>query len=216
MTLSVIGAGYGRTGTLSLKAALELLGYIKCHHMIEVLHNPGEADLWMAAARQVSRGEPVAWETLLDGFQATVDWPACHFYRQLADRYPQAKVILTVRDPLAWYQSIAATTLKVIQEGVASGRIDPEKGNLGTELVVKAAFEGILDDPDHGAEVFNRHTREVKSAIDPDRLLVFDVREGWTPLCAFLDRPVPTEPFPKTNARDEFHDIFFGNPSSAS
>jgi len=216
MTLSVIGAGYGRTGTLSLKAALEHLGYVKCHHMIEVLHNPGEADLWMAAAGRVSRGEAVDWETLLDGYRATVDWPACHFYRELAEQYPQAKVVLTVRDPLAWYQSMAATTLKVIQEGVASGRIDPEKGNLGTELVVKAAFNGILDDPEHGVEAFNRHTREVKSAIEPDRLLIFDVREGWAPLCAFLDRPLPAVPFPRTNARDEFHDIFFGGRSGAS
>ncbi len=216
MTLSVIGAGYGRTGTLSLKAALEHLGYVKCHHMIEVLQNPGEADLWMAAAGRVSRGEVVDWETLLEGYRATVDWPACHFYRELAKHYPRAKVVLTVRDPLAWYQSMTATTLKVIQEGLASGRIDPEKGNLGTELVVKAAFNGILDDPEHGVEAFKRHTREVESAIEPDRLLIFDVREGWAPLCAFLDRPVPTEPFPRTNARDEFHDIFFGGGADAS
>ena len=216
MTLSVIGAGYGRTGTLSLKAALEMLGYVKCHHMIEVLHNPGEADEWMTAAERVSRGEDVDWDALLEGYRATVDWPACHFYRQLAEHYPRAKVILTVRDPLSWYQSMEATTLKVIQEGVASGRIDPEKGNLGTELVVKAAFEGILDDPEHGVDVFNRHTRQVQSSIDPERLLIFDVREGWAPLCAFLGTPVPDASFPRTNAREEFHDIFFGDRSGAS
>jgi hypothetical protein len=215
MTLSVIGAGYGRTGTLSLKAALEQLGYDKCHHMIEVLHSPGAADLWLAAARKVDRGEAVEWEALLTGYQAAVDWPACHFYRQLAEYYPQAKVILTVRDPLSWYQSMAQTTLKVIQEGLASGRIDAGEGNLGTELVVKAAFDGILDDPAHGIAVFERHVREVKTTIAPERLLVFDVREGWAPLCAFLARPVPDTPFPRTNARDEFHDIFFGSGSAA-
>ncbi len=213
MALSVIGAGYGRTGTLSLKAALEQLGYVRCHHMIEVLRNPGEAEFWMSAARRVARGENVDWDALLQGYQATVDWPACHFYQQLARRYPEAKVVLTIRDPLTWYQSMAATTLRVIREGVESGRIDAEKGNLGTELVVKAAFGGILDDARHGVDVFQRHTREVISTIDPERLLVFEVSAGWEPLCAFLHRPVPTTPFPRSNARDEFHDIFFGDGS---
>jgi len=207
MTLSVIGAGYGRTGTLSLKHALEQLGYVKCHHMIEVLRHPTQSDAWLTAAR----GGSVDWDTLLDGYQATVDWPACHFYRELAEHYPDAKVVLTVRDPEAWYASMAATTLKVIREGLASGRIDPQRGNLGTELVVKAAFGGRIDDPAHGAAVFRRHTQAVRAAIPAERLLVYEVREGWGPLCAFLGRPVPDTPFPRVNSREEFHDIFFGN-----
>jgi hypothetical protein len=207
MSLSVIGAGYGRTGTLSLKGALEQLGYVKCHHMLEVIKNPEQNAAWMAAAR----GDTVDWDALLDGYQAAVDWPACHFYRELADYYPDAKVVLTVRDPAAWFESISNTTLRVIKQGLER---DPDGINLGSELVVKAAFQGNLDDADHARAIFEAHTEEVTSAIDPDRLLVFDVREGWEPLCAFLGKPVPAGAFPRTNSQDEFDNIFFGDNSS--
>ncbi len=206
MSLSVIGAGYGRTGTLSLKYALEALGFSRCHHMYEVINNPGEDQRWLAAAR----GERVNWDDLLAGYAAAVDWPACHFYRELAAHYPHAKVVLTVRDPMDWFDSMSSTTLRVIRQGMQSGRIKPE-GNLGTELVVKAAFEGNIDDAEHAVKIFNRHTEEVKAAIDPQRLLIFQVNDGWAPLCAFLERPIPDEPFPRVNSRDEFDEIFFGN-----
>lgn len=206
MALSVIGAGYGRTGTLSLKYALEALGFNKCHHMLEVINNPGEDQRWLAA----SRGEAVDWDDLLAGYQAAVDWPACHFYRELAAQYPAARVVLTVRDPRSWFESISNTTLRVIRQGMQSGRIKPE-GNLGTELVVKAAFGGNIDDADHAVAAFERHTAEVKASIDPERLLVFEVRQGWEPLCAFLDCPVPEQPFPRVNSQAEFDEIFFGN-----
>lgn len=207
MSLSVIGAGYGRTGTLSLKAALEQLGYLKCHHMIEVINDPEQVTGWMGAAL----GKSVDWDALLQGYQAAVDWPACHFYRELADYYPDAKVILTVREPLAWFNSISNTTLRIIKQNMAN---DPDGQNLGTELVVKAAFQGELNNPDHAVAMFNQHTAEVKASIEPRRLLVFDVREGWEPLCAFLQRPIPEGDFPKTNSRDEFDEIFFGNESA--
>jgi hypothetical protein len=207
MPLSVIGAGYGRTGTLSLKAALEQLGYVKCHHMIEVINNPDQVTGWMAAAL----GEPVDFDSLLQGYQAGVDWPVCHFYRELADLYPDAKVVLTVRDPLAWYNSISNTTLRIIRQNMAN---DPNGRNLGTELVVKAALQGELDDADHAVAMFDRHTAEVRATIDSERLLIFDVREGWEPLCAFLGKSTPQGMFPKTNSQSEFDDIFFGNKSA--
>jgi hypothetical protein len=207
MSLSVIGAGYGRTGTLSLKIALEQLGYVKCHHMLEVINDSRQSAGWMAAAL----GEPTNWDDLYQGYQAAVDWPTCHFYRALADYYPDAKVILSVRDPLAWFHSISNTTLRVIKQGMADGSTTP---NLGSELVVKGAFEGDLDDPDHAVAIFNRHTEEVKAGIDSDRLLVFDVRQGWKPLCAFLNKPVPTGDFPRSNSQEEFDDIFFGDKSA--
>jgi len=206
VALSVIGAGYGRTGTLSLKYALEMLGYNKCHHMLEVINNPGEDQQWLAAAR----GETVDWDALFAGYQAAVDWPTCHFYRQLAEHYPAAKVILTVRDPRSWFDSMSNTTLRVIRQGMASGRIGPN-GNLGTELVVKAAFAGNIDDPEHAVAAFNRHTAEVQTHIDPNRLLVYEVQQGWEPLCEFLGQPVPDDPFPRVNSREEFDSIFFGN-----
>jgi hypothetical protein len=107
---------------------------------------------------------------------------------------------------------MSATTLGVIRPRLA----DPDSRNLGTELVVKGAFEGNIDDAEHGVAIFERHTREVIANIAPERLLVYDVREGWGPLCAFLGKPVPAEPFPRVNSRDEFHDIFFGSGRVAS
>jgi hypothetical protein len=208
MGLSVIGAGYGRTGTLSLKHALEILGYHRCHHMIEVINKPGEPEKWMNAIDNPD----VDWDELFDGFEACVDWPACHFYKQLADYYPDAKVVLTVRDPLEWFNSISATTLNVIRPRLA----DPGNRNLGTELVVKGAFGGNIDDAGHAVRRFEQHTREVIDTIEPDRLLVFDVREGWEPLCTFLGKAVPAEPFPRVNSRDEFYGIFFGGARAAS
>ncbi len=111
-----------------------------------------------------------------------------------------------MRDPADWFRSMTATTLDVIRPRLS----EPGNRNLGTELVVKGAFDGIIDDLDHGVAMFNRHTREVQDTIPADRLLVFDVREGWGPLCAFLGKPVPDVPFPRVNSREEFHDIFFG------
>lgn len=206
MTISLIGAGYGRTGTLSLKSALETLGYNKCHHMIEVINNPGEPERWLQAIDATN----VNWESLLEGYEATVDWPACHFYKELADYYPKAKVLLSIRDPLAWFESMSATTLGVIRKRMQASEAGQQK-NLGAELVVKAAFGGEIDDAEHAIRMFNRHTKEVVDAIDPDRLLIFDVREGWEPLCQFLDKPVPDAAFPRVNSRDDFEEIFFGS-----
>jgi hypothetical protein len=206
MTISLIGAGYGRTGTLSLKSALETLGYNKCHHMIEVINTPGEPERWM----QAIDAETVDWESMLEGYEATVDWPACHFYKALADYYPKAKVLLSVRDPMAWFESMSATTLRVIRKRMQASDAGQPK-NLGTELVVNAAFGGEIDDAEHAIRMFNQHTKDVVEAIDPSRLLIFDVREGWAPLCQFLDKPVPDAAFPRVNSRDEFEDIFFGS-----
>lgn len=206
MTISLIGAGYGRTGTLSLKSALETLGYNKCHHMIEVIRNPGESEKWL----QAIDAKTVNWESLLEGYEATVDWPACHFYQELADYYPKAKVLLSIRDPLEWFESMSATTLGVIRKKMQASNAGQPK-NLGTELVVNAAFGGEIDDAEHAIRMFNQHTKEVVDTIDPDRLLIYNVREGWEPLCQFLDKPVPDAAFPRVNSRDEFEEIFFGS-----
>ena len=206
MTISLIGAGYGRTGTLSLKSALETLGYNKCHHMIEVIRNPGEPEKWL----QAIDAKTVNWERLLEGYKATVDWPACHFYQELADYYPKAKVLLSIRDPLEWFESMSATTLGVIRKRMQASNTGQPK-NLGTELVVNAAFGGEIDDAEHAIRMFNQHTKEVVDTIDPDRLLTYNVREGWEPLCQFLDKPVPDTAFPRVNSRDEFEEIFFGS-----
>ncbi|PKQ05062.1 MAG: sulfotransferase family protein [Alphaproteobacteria bacterium HGW-Alphaproteobacteria-12] len=199
MALSVIGAGFGRTGTLSLKLALEQLGFAPCHHMLEVFANPGQAPAWLSAAK----GEAVDWDALLSDYKASVDWPSCHFWRELAAHYPEAKVILSTRDPRRWYKSISETIFRAME-----GQI-PEEGPgrdvmaMARHIVGSKTFGGRTDEA-HVLDVFTRHEAEVKRGIPAGRLLVFDVAEGWEPLCRFLGVPVPDAPFPRTNSSEEF------------
>ena len=195
MPLSVIGAGFGRTGTLSLKLALEQLGFGPCHHMLGVLAHPAQAAGWRAAAE----GKAIDWDALLDGYAAAVDWPACHFWRELSARYPAAKVVLTARDADAWYESLSATIGKFAD---GSRRLPPNA--LGRIIVMEHTFGGRIGDPAHAKAVYRRHVEAVMAGLPADRLLVFDVAEGWAPLCRFLDRAIPSQPFPRSNSREEF------------
>lgn len=200
MGLSVIGAGFGRTGTMSLKLALERLGFGPCHHMVEVIDHPEQAPLWRAAAE----GKPVDWDRVFAGYGSAVDWPVCHFWRALAVQYPEAKFVLTVRDADAWYRSIADTILKVRQAVVADP--NPQRRavmEMATYLVDDLTFGGRTDE-EHVKAVFRRHNEAVVAALPKQRLLVHDAAAGWGPLCAFLGRPVPDEPFPRTNSTTEF------------
>ena len=205
MPLKVIGAGLGRTGTLSLKVALEQLGFAKCYHMTEVFAHPEHVPVWDAAGR----GEPVDWEALFRGYQATVDWPGCNFYREFLRLYPEAKVILTVRDPERWYDSAG-------RPSTPCGRAFPRwvrrsspgcaaSLRMTDRLIWDGVFRGRFEDKTYAIEVFHRHNEEVKRAVPPERLLVYEVKEGWGPLCAFLGVPVPEgEPFPHLNDAEEF------------
>jgi hypothetical protein len=202
MALEVIGAGFGRTGTNSLRLALERLGY-PCHHMHEVALNPGQTPLWAAAAR----GEPVDWEAVFAGYRAQVDWPGARYWRTLAEVFPEARVILSVRPADAWYRSFADTIATELYAPPSSP--DPtaaERRRMQRETIGEQVFGGRLDDRAHVIEVYERHNAEVRRAIAPERLLVFDVTEGWAPLCRFLGVPVPPEPFPRTNSTAEFRD----------
>lgn len=196
MPLDVIGAGLGRTGTTSLKQALEQLGFVRCHHMTEVFAHPETAARWEAAAE----GEPVDWEALLAGYRATVDWPSCHFYRDLARIYPRAKIILTLRDPEAWFRSTQATIFRTERLG------EIERHPMGAFLkkAILPTFDGRVHDHDHALAVYERHNAEVRRTIPPQRLLVYDVAEGWEPLCRFLGVPIPADPFPHANTTAEF------------
>jgi hypothetical protein len=193
MTLQLIGAGWGRTGTKSLQNALAVLGY-RAHHMHEVFQNPEHSELFLAAAR----GD-ADWNRIYDGYTATVDWPGAAFWRELADAYPDAKVLLSIRDPQEWYESYCATVRQPILDG-----------GLGTwsdmvhEVIVEREFGGEPNDRDHLVAAFERHTEAVIATIDPARLLVYRVAQGWEPLCAFLGAPVPDEPFPRVNDRESF------------
>lgn len=207
MGLSVIGAGFGRTGTLSLKGALEQLGFGPCHHMAEIFANPAQLPLWQRAAA----GEPVDWDELLVGYRSTVDWPSAYFWRELAEAYPEAKVVLSTRDADAWYESFSNTILNLV--GAMDKVADPHLRatiEMGGSLVGLKVFDGRADDPEHAKAVFRAHEARVREAIPAERLLVFDVREGWAPLCAFLKVPVPAGPFPRLNDTEQFKALIGG------
>ncbi len=211
--LKVIGAGYPRTGTSSMKAALERLGFGPCYHMFEVLTNPDHVDRWLP----VTTGEPVDWEKVFDGYRSAQDWPASGFWREQAEAFPDAKVILTVRDPRKWYVSmqnlmangpgrnlpdLGSLPPKAAEVFASMRRMGPVMERLGRDAFgdnYRFGDGGLLDE-DRAVERFEQHVAEVKASLPAERLLVFDVREGWAPLCGFLGVPVPDgEPFPHLN-----------------
>ncbi|MEV5571136.1 sulfotransferase family protein [Spirillospora sp. NPDC052269] len=198
--LDVIGAGFGRTGTLSLKVALEQLGFGPCEHMQSLKGDHERIALW----RRALAGSPMDWDEVFAGYRSSVDWPGTCFWDELADHFGDGKVVLTVRDPDAWYTSVRAT-IHTVQTTDVPGRDEfKDLDALVQESVWERTFGGRFDDRDHAIEVFDRHNAEVRRAIAPDRLLVFDVAQGWAPLCEFLDVAVPGTPFPHHNSRADF------------
>lgn len=201
MPLEIIGPGFGRTGTNSLKLALEHLGFGPCHHMFEVRDNPERLADWQAAAR----GEAMDWDHVFRGYRSQVDWPGARWWRELAAQFPDARVILTVRDPDAWFDSVQATIAPFI---AARGTHATEHGNAIAEMaqqaIVEAVFDDRLTDRAHATAVFRAHIATVQAELAGPRLLTFDVTQGWAPLCAFLGVAVPDAPFPRTNSSKEF------------
>jgi hypothetical protein len=197
MSLKVVGAGFGRTGTLSLKVALERIGFGPCYHMVEVFPRPEHVAMWHRLAFEQS----MDWDEIFRGFHATVDWPAARWWREIAAHFPDAKVLLSVRDSEAWYKSVTDTIYQPMKSPAPDGV--PELVRLQSEMARKAildeTFDNRFEDKAHAIEVFQKHNQAVRDTIDPTRLLVFDVREGWGPLCRFLEVPVPDEPFPRLN-----------------
>ena len=202
MTLAVFSAGFGRTGTMSLKLALEEIGFGPCHHMEEVAQN-GEIQipLW----NEAFAGRP-DFEAIYRGYGAAVDWPTAAFWREVAEAYPEAKIILSTRSAESWCASFSQTILTILSN--PDSWEDPVRPwlEMVTDVVVKRSLGGRTD-PDGLMEAFEAHEAAVKAAIPPEKLLVFDVRQGWEPLCAFLDRPVPVSSFPRTNSKDEFFEL---------
>lgn len=202
MGLKVIGAGFGRTGTLSLKSALEQLGFGPCHHMTEIIGDmQRQGPMW----NRVASGKERDWKKVYAGYLATVDWPGCHYYAELADAFPEAKVILTVRESRAWYASMKETILKNVPGRAIRLLLVVIKFPMSfvATIVLKRTFRNDTSEA-NAIATFERHNAEVQQRIPAERLLVFDVKQGWEPLCAFLDVPVPEAPFPRTNDREMF------------
>ena len=200
MSLSVIGAGFGRTGTESMKLALEALGYSPCHHMTEVLANPAQIALW----RRAADGHLPDWEEAYAGYKSAVDWPTAFYWRQLSEYYPEAKILLTVRASGSWYDSFSKTILPLIVAGN-----DPE--TIGVKMLNKLVFGGRPDDRAHAISVYERNIAEVKLTIPLRRLLVYELGSGWQPLCAFLGKDIPSIPYPQSNSTGEFQARFAKN-----
>ncbi|HVY87652.1 MAG TPA: sulfotransferase [Hyphomonadaceae bacterium] len=204
MGLQVIGAGFGRTGTMSLKIALEMLGYVKCHHMVEVLSSDSQAVMW----RDIGEGKQTDWDKVFDGFAACVDFPACVVYKELADKYPDAKVILTIRSTESWWTS-ASQTIFAIGKAMPGWMkaLLPRIRNIFAmheALLDRRMFGGKMRDESAAKAVYERHNADVQKVIPANRLLVYEVKQGWDPLCAFLGKPVPDKPFPNVNDMEEF------------
>lgn len=200
--VQVIGAGMGRTSTMSLKLALETLGFAPCHHMLEMRNVPQTAAGWHRAAL----GEAVDFAALLAGYKASCDWPSAAFWRELMRTFPDAKVVLTERPEEDWWQSISQTIFKVL-------RLPPDpdapperlaQRAMARAVIIDGVFGGEVDDRAHVVSIYRAHNIAVKAEVPAEKLLVFDGAEGWGPLCDFLGVPVPQTPYPNTNTTADF------------
>ncbi len=194
MKLRVVGAGLGRTGTNSLKVALERLLGAPCYHMMEVFQHPEHIPLWHAAAR----GEMPDWNALFADYVAAVDWPAAAFWPELSTVFPDALVLLSLRDPQSWWQSASETIFPSVRE---------QRGTEWYAMVDElfgARFTRALDDRAAAIAALERHNARVRATVPAHRLLEWHAADGWGPLCAALGVPVPDEPFPHTNTRGDW------------
>jgi len=206
MPLQVIGAGFGRTGTASLKAALELLGFGPCYHMFEIRRSPWKAGDWLPAVR----GEALDWEKVFRGYRSAVDWPTCNFYVALAQAYPDARFVLTTRDPGSWYDSVHRTLFAVWRSFPRWTAVLPlfrPVHQLLRGLIWDGVFEGQFDNRDFALTRFNAHEAAVMEYLPAERVLLFRVEEGWEPLCSFLGVEVPDAPFPRLNEARELERV---------
>ncbi|MGB5316841.1 MAG: sulfotransferase family protein [Robiginitalea sp.] len=202
MAISIIGAGVGRTGTYSLRLAINQLGYGPCHHMEEVLKNMDvQVPLWSETLKGNTN-----WSAIYKGFKSAVDWPTAGFFRELLKEYPTAKFILTERNPENWADSFGSTIYKLIEGRDKAPDKMRDWLKMANEVIIKTGFpqgldrEGLIDG-------FNAHNKAVREVIPAEQLLVFQVKDGWEPLCKFLNVAVPNDPFPRTNNREEFWEL---------
>ena len=210
--MKVIGAGLPRTGTLSQKVALEMLGFGPCYHMVNVLTDLPLAEKWEAAM-----DGDADWDEIFGEHESTVDWPGAFFYRELADAYPDAKIVLSTRDPEAWEKSMRETIWDTIygqsaQAHISKARelVDPNWQHYIRVMSRMWAAQGIFTGrelvPRQLADAIARYQEQVQRNIPEERLLVWSVQEGWEPLCAFLGVDVPDAQFPRLNDSKMYKD----------
>ena len=194
MTLRVVGAGLGRTGTLSLKVALERLLGAPCHHMMEVFTHPEQVEVWTAAFK----GKPPNWKKFLAPYAASVDWPSAGLWYEIAEAFPNAIILLSTRDSAeTWWSSASETIFKGLESAPASPWRD----------MVAAMFTRFTSDIGNkraAIAAYEKHNADVRARAPKARLVEYRPGDGWEPLCKALDVPVPKEPYPKTNTREEW------------
>lgn len=195
MPLSVIGLGFGRTGTASMKSALNLLGQGPTHHMGELFENDELHRKWI----ELAAGAEPDWEVLFNGYSAFCDWPAAAYWRELIQAYPEAKVVLTWRTADSWWNSFANTILEAIL------RRDPLHP-LALTLIADTVFGGRPDDRAHAIGVYRDYVEQVMAEVPPGRLLIHRLGDGWPALCSHLGVPIPDEPYPRGNSTREFRE----------
>jgi len=218
MPLEIIGAGYGRTGTMSTYTALNDLGF-PCYHMFEVIENKENKthlDFWNNVANQPA-GQQHDWEQVFANYTATVDNPGACVWKELMVAYPEAKVILTLhpRGPEAWYRSTIETIyftenrwqFRFLKRFVPFAK---KMGNMAGKLIWQRSHGGTMENKQAAIARYEEHINEVKAAVPPDKLLIFSVDQGWEPLCTFVGKDVPDKPFPNVNDRKEIQETISG------
>lgn len=207
MSMKILGAGLGRTGTYSLKLALELLDYGKCYHMFELLKQRSDITYW----EQLENNEDVDYESLFEGYQSTVDYPSCCYIEQLIKVYPDAKVILTTRNFESWHSSALKTILTInptIIQMVGIILKQPFSKKARDLRRIGDYINKIIDrrmlNINEARVLYEEHNQRIKDLVPADNLLIYDVLEGWEPLCRFLNRDIPVVDFPHENRRSVF------------
>jgi len=194
--LKVVGAGVGRTGTASLKLALQQLLGGRCHHMLEVVIHPDQVAGWTDAIE----GRDVDWHELLNGYVAQVDWPGASFWREISAANPDALVLLSTRDPAAWYRSASNTIFQVITNPPPGAE---EWFTTTIHKMYAERFSDDLENPTAMMDAFERHNAQVRAGVPAGRLLEWSSSDGWEPICERLGVAVPNEPFPAVNSTQE-------------
>lgn len=208
MPLKVIGSGFGRTGTMSTKIALEHLGFGPCHHMVEVMENEAQPPFWQTYAG----GGKVDWTEVFAEYESQVDFPGAACWEEIAVAFPDAKVIHTERPEEDWWASFSKTIGKffALRESLTLPPHIHAISETMDRLLVKDVLGGL--EHDSAVAAYRRNNEKVRATIPEDRLLVFTPSDGWSPLCEFLGVPAPAHDFPRSNARDEFWALFGGEP----